>query len=161
MSHQIGKQVSELENQVILDYQEKLFLHCVQKDPLCEEANINLVLLLWKRGKLFDDQVCDEIFNRIEDKHTAQLLILAFRKANRYVVDQNFENSVLKTEPNDNLAIQVSKQLKSINASQSQSLAGLFGSSGTVGLASTSSLKIPSQMTNMLTHITSLIPGSA
>ena len=91
MSHQLGKQVSELDNQVLLDFQEKLFLHCVQMEPDCEEANINLVLLLWKRGKLFDDQVCDEIFSRIDDRHTAQLLILAFRKANRYQVDPAFE----------------------------------------------------------------------
>ena len=35
------------------------------------EANINMILLLWKRGKLFDDQVCDEIFKRIEDTQAA------------------------------------------------------------------------------------------
>ena len=60
--------------------------------------NINLVLLLWKRGKLFDDQVCDEIFNRIEDRQTAQLLILAFRKANRYPVDAVFEQNTVRQD---------------------------------------------------------------
>ena len=56
-------------------------------DPFCEEANINYILLLWRRGKLMDDRVCDEIFLRIDDTQTAQLLILAFRKANRYQID--------------------------------------------------------------------------
>lgn len=65
-------------------------------DPFNEEANINLVLILWKRGKIMDDQVCDEIFQRIEDRQTAQLLILAFRKANRYPIDPTFESNVMR-----------------------------------------------------------------
>lgn len=65
-------------------------------DPFNEEANVNLVLLLWKRGKIMDDQVCDEFFKRIEDRMTAQLLILAFRKANRYPIDPMFEYNVMR-----------------------------------------------------------------
>ena len=87
MSHSLGKLVSELDNQAVLDFQERLFNYCIEQDPQCEEAIFNLILLKWKRGDLMDDQVCDEIFLRIEDKPTAQFLILLFRKANRYPVD--------------------------------------------------------------------------
>ena len=117
MSHQIGKHVSQLDNEVVLDFQQKLYLHCVQKDPFCEEANINLILLLWKRGKIMDDRVCDEIYQRIDDRLTAQLLILAFRKANRYQVDQTFEQSVMKQEPSDGLALIVHQVMKSMQDS--------------------------------------------
>ena len=81
-------------------------------DPSCEEASINLILLLWKRGKLFEDQVCDEIFKRIDDSNTAQLLILAFRKANNYPVDPSWEEGVLRQEPAENLAKQIYMVLK-------------------------------------------------
>ena len=89
---------------MVLDFQERLFRYSVRIDPSCEEASINLILLLWKRGKLFEDQVCDEIFKRIEDSNTAQLLILAFRKANNYPVDPAWEEGVMKQEPAENLA---------------------------------------------------------
>ena len=73
---------------MILDFQEKMFALCIEKDSQCLEANINMILLLWKRGKLFDDQVCDEIDKRVQDKSTAQLLILAFRKVNKSTITE-------------------------------------------------------------------------
>ena len=82
MSHDLNKQVSELENQVIIDFQESLFRYCVSIDPTSEEANANLILLLWRQGKLFDDQVCDIFYEKIEERSTALLLIYLFRKAN-------------------------------------------------------------------------------
>jgi len=68
----------------------------VQKDPSCEEANFNLIMLLWRRGKLLDDKVCDEIFARIEDKTVAQLLVLLFRKGNMYPVEAQTEQAILR-----------------------------------------------------------------
>jgi hypothetical protein len=68
---------------------------------------MNLILLLWKRGKLFDDQVCDEIHQRIDEKHTAMLLILAFRKANRYVMLADWEQAVMRLKAEDPLAEQI------------------------------------------------------
>ena len=38
-----------------------------------------------------DDQVCNEIWFRIEDKSLAQYLILLFRKANRYPIEAVIE----------------------------------------------------------------------
>ena len=81
-------------------------------DPSCEEASINLIFLLWKRGKLFEDAVCDEIYKRIEDNNTALLLILAFRRANNYSVDPSWEEGVMRQEPAENLAKQIYMVLK-------------------------------------------------
>ena len=64
---------------------------------------------------MFDDKVCDEFFSKIDDRSTALLCILAFRRANRYPVDPTWEQSVLKQEPTDSLAMQLQKQLKDVH----------------------------------------------
>lgn len=76
-------------------------------DPFCEETNINYILLLWRRGKIMDDRVCDEIWLRIEDRPTAQLLIHAFRKANRYQVDPTFDTGIMKLVPSEGISIRI------------------------------------------------------
>jgi len=81
----------------------------VHQDEFCEEARVNLTLLKWKRGKIFDDKVCEEFYNKIDDRPTALLCILAFRRANRYPIDLAWEQSVLKQEPSDSLGLQLQK----------------------------------------------------
>ena len=61
-----------------------------------------------------DDRVCDEIFQRIDDRQIAQLLILAFRKANRYQTDPAFEQIVMKQDPGEGLSELLHQEIKAI-----------------------------------------------
>ena len=46
-----------------------------------DEAQLNLCLLKWSRGLLFDDDFCQEIKNKITERLTAQWICTIFRKA--------------------------------------------------------------------------------
>ena len=56
-------------------------------DTHVEEVQLNYMLLLWRRGKIFDEQFCTEIAKRLWDKTTVKWIVLLFRKTNRLPVD--------------------------------------------------------------------------
>ena len=66
-THHLGKRISETDNQRMLDFQQKLFEYACTIDPMCEEAHFNLLTMLWRRGKIFDEQFCDEARRRFKD----------------------------------------------------------------------------------------------
>ena len=65
LSHKLGRRISEKDNQQFLDFQEKLLEHACSIDSHVEEAQLNYMLLLWRRGKIFDEQFCTEITKRL------------------------------------------------------------------------------------------------
>ena len=56
------------------------------------------MLLLWRRGKLFDEQFCTAVTKRIQDRTTAQWIILMFRKSNRLPINPQEEQEIIKKE---------------------------------------------------------------
>ena len=65
-------------------------------NPDCYEAQFNRLLLQWKLGQVFDEDLCHQIRLQITDKYSAQLMIMTFRKAIGLPLDIAEEKKILQ-----------------------------------------------------------------
>jgi len=72
------------------------FTKACETFPRCYEAQFNRILLDWKLGKTFDEEVCNKIKQNVKDKHIAQMMVLTFRKAIGLILKPDQEALVLK-----------------------------------------------------------------
>jgi hypothetical protein len=67
----LDKRISPDVNDDLKMYQIGLLDKACELYPNCYEAQFNRLLLHWKRGKFFDEQVCDEIVDNVADAYSA------------------------------------------------------------------------------------------
>lgn len=68
------------------------------------------------------------IFEKIDERSTAILLIYLFRKANRYPIDPAWEQTILATEPEEGLGTYLHNQIKTAHHKEKAAHSVIFGS---------------------------------
>ena len=108
LQHGLNRVVSEHENQQVLNFQEQLLQQACKMAYHCDESQLNLCLLQWQRGQLFDDDFCTQIRQRITESLTAQYICLMFRRAIGLSINKMEEKQILPLNPMDPIGILIS-----------------------------------------------------